>query len=72
MLVDYQPLSVELSVNIGNAYREIQGLAIFVPSVCSEDAVPIREIPLSFRLPIGHLGVKCARVSCQEASQSFR
>src|SRR6266446_5212774 len=67
MLVDDQPLPVDLPVNIGDAKSEIQGLAIFVWSSSSEDAVPIREVPLSFRLPVGRLSVNGSRVNRQKA-----
>src|SRR5712692_5789399 len=67
MLVDDQPLPVDLAVYIGDANSEIQGLAIFVWPVGSEDAVPIREVPLSFRLPVADLSVNSTRVRRQKA-----
>ena len=67
MLVDDEPLPVDLLENIGNAKREIERLSILVRPAGFEDAVSVREVPVGFRLPIADLGVKSARVSCQKA-----
>src|SRR5579871_1234579 len=69
--MDDKPLPVDLLVNVSDAKREIQGLAVLVGARGSEDPAPICEASLGFRLPVAHLGTDGARVSCQKVFPIF-
>src|SRR5271154_5733779 len=71
VLVDKEPLPVDLLVDVGDADCDILRLSIFVRAGRSEEAVPESEVSLGLHLPIAHLRMKSAGVACQKALPVF-